>query len=66
LGFSPEELRDNMRVTIDQIKKDASALTDRVNKEIYEVVSTWTVFNLELASNRALGAELDQRTRLLT
>jgi large subunit ribosomal protein L1 len=40
LGFSPEQLRDNMRVTLEQIKKDASALTDRVNKEIYEVVST--------------------------
>ncbi|KAJ5251348.1 hypothetical protein N7489_001758 [Penicillium chrysogenum] len=42
LGFSPEQLRDNMRVTLDQIKKDASALTDRVNKEIYEVVLSST------------------------
>ncbi|KAJ5775134.1 uncharacterized protein N7511_000145 [Penicillium nucicola] len=42
LGFSPEELRDNMRVTIEQIKKDASGLTDRVNKEIYEVVLSST------------------------
>lgn len=66
LGFSPEELRDNMRVTIDQIKKDASALTDRVNKEIYEVVSTWTIFHLRLASDKVLGAELDERTGLLT
>jgi large subunit ribosomal protein L1 len=39
LGFSPEQLRDNLRTTIDQIKKDASGLNDRVNKEIYEVVS---------------------------
>lgn len=38
LGFSPEQLRDNLRTTIDQIKKDASGLNDRVNKEIYEVV----------------------------
>ncbi|KAJ5851403.1 uncharacterized protein N7529_010788 [Penicillium soppii] len=42
LGFSPEQLRDNLRVTLDQIKKDASALTDRVNKEIYEVVLSST------------------------
>ncbi|CAI7618236.1 unnamed protein product [Penicillium discolor] len=42
LGFSPEQLRDNMRVTLDQIKKDASALTDRVNKEVYEVVLSST------------------------
>lgn len=39
LAFSPEQLRDNMRATIDQIKKDAAKLSDRVNKEIYEVVS---------------------------
>lgn len=53
LGFSPEQLRDNMRVTLDQIKKDASALTDRVNKEIYEVVcfSNHTFFSI-LCSNK--------------
>ncbi|KAJ5586167.1 hypothetical protein N7450_005954 [Penicillium hetheringtonii] len=38
LGFSPEQLRDNLRTTIDQIKKDASGLNDRINKEIYEIV----------------------------
>ncbi|CEJ60373.1 Putative Mitochondrial large ribosomal subunit protein L1 [Penicillium brasilianum] len=42
LGFSPEQLRDNLRTTIDQIKKDASGLNDRVNKEIYEVVLSST------------------------
>lgn len=39
LGFTPEQLRDNLRVTIDQIKKDTVSLTDRITKEIYEVVS---------------------------
>lgn len=39
LGFGPEQLRDNLRTTIEQIKKDASLLTDRINKDIYEVVS---------------------------
>lgn len=45
LAFSPEQVRDNMRVTIDQVKKDAAALSDRINKEIYEVVSilAWIV-----------------------
>ncbi|KAJ5741289.1 hypothetical protein N7533_010698 [Penicillium manginii] len=38
LGFSPEQLRDNLRTTIDQIKKDASGLNDRISKEIYEIV----------------------------
>lgn len=67
LGFSPEQLRDNMRVTLDQIKKDASALTDRVNKEVYEVVSTLIDF---FGGNQSLttpsGTELDQRTRILS
>lgn len=39
LGFSPEQLRDNLRITIEQIKKDAAGLNDRIVKEIYEVVS---------------------------
>ncbi|CAG8049193.1 unnamed protein product [Penicillium salamii] len=42
LGFSPEQLRDNLRVTLAQIRKDASGLADRVNKEIYEVVLSST------------------------
>lgn len=44
LAFSPEQLRDNLRTTIEQIKKDAAGLNDRINKEIYEVVSLSNVF----------------------
>jgi large subunit ribosomal protein L1 len=39
LGFSPEQLRENLRMTMEQIKKDAAQLNDRVTKEIHEVVS---------------------------
>ena len=39
LGFSPEELRDHLRASIEQVKKDAAALNDRIVKEVYEVVS---------------------------
>jgi large subunit ribosomal protein L1 len=39
LAFSPEQLRDNLRATIEQVKKDAASLNDRIVKEIYEVVS---------------------------
>ncbi|KAJ5352827.1 Ribosomal protein L1 [Penicillium brevicompactum] len=42
LGFSPEQLRDNLRATLGQIRKDANGLADRVNKEIYEVVLSST------------------------
>ncbi|KAJ5672748.1 hypothetical protein N7507_001875 [Penicillium longicatenatum] len=42
LGFSPEQLRDNLRTTIDQVKKDAVKLNDRISKEVYEVVLSST------------------------
>ncbi|PYH78537.1 ribosomal protein L1 [Aspergillus uvarum CBS 121591] len=42
LGFSPEQLRDNMRIALEQIKKDAAAMNDRIVKEIYEVVLSST------------------------
>lgn len=44
LGFSPEQLRDNLRTAIEQVKKDAAGLSDRNNKQIYEVVSDAQVF----------------------
>ncbi|KAJ5182942.1 hypothetical protein N7492_000558 [Penicillium capsulatum] len=42
LAFSPEQLRDNLRTTIEHVKKDAAGLNDRINKEIYEVVLSST------------------------
>jgi large subunit ribosomal protein L1 len=39
MAFSPEQVRDNMRTVLAQIKKDAAELSDRINKEVYEVVS---------------------------
>lgn len=46
LGFSPDELRDNLRATIEQVKKDAAALNDRIVKEVYEVVSCLFFFQI--------------------
>ncbi|RAL01956.1 mitochondrial 54S ribosomal protein uL1m [Aspergillus ibericus CBS 121593] len=42
LGFTPEQLRDNLRATIEQIKKDAAGLNDRITKQVYEVVLSST------------------------
>ncbi|OKL64051.1 hypothetical protein UA08_00376 [Talaromyces atroroseus] len=42
LAFSPDQLRDNLRATLEQVKKDALQLSDRVPKEIYEVVLSST------------------------
>lgn len=38
LGFSPDELRRNIRAFVTQVKKDASLLSDQITKEVIEVV----------------------------
>lgn len=38
LGYSPEQLRDNIKALIDKIKKDAASISDTISKEISEVV----------------------------
>ena len=39
LGFTPDEMQQNVRAFIAAIKKDLGNLSDRINKEIHEVVS---------------------------
>lgn len=39
LGFTPDEMKDNVKRVIDQIKEDAAKFADESPKEIYEVVS---------------------------
>ena len=39
LGFTPEEMQRNIRVFMDGVKKDLAQLSDRISKEIHEVVS---------------------------
>jgi large subunit ribosomal protein L1 len=38
LGFTPEQLRDNLKAFVAQLKKDASNLSEQATKEIHEVV----------------------------
>lgn len=44
LGFSPEELQKNIRAFIDAMRKDMAQLSDRVSKDIHEVVRVATMF----------------------
>lgn len=39
LGFTPEEMQRNVKAFIAEIKKDLAVLSDRIVKEIHEVVS---------------------------
>ena len=39
LGFTPEEVKTNIKVFMDNLKKDMAQLSDKVDKQIHEVVS---------------------------
>lgn len=39
LGFTPEEIQTNIKAFMSEVKKDIALLSDRINKEIHEVVS---------------------------
>lgn len=39
LGFTPEEMQRNIRAFMDNIKKDCAQLSDKLSKEVHEVVS---------------------------
>ena len=38
LGFTPEELQRNIRVFMEGVKRDVAGMSERVTKEIHEVV----------------------------
>lgn len=42
LGFTPEEVQRNIKAYIDALKKDMAALSDRISKDIHEVVLSST------------------------
>jgi large subunit ribosomal protein L1 len=42
LGFTPEMVRNNIRAFMEQVKKDCAGLSDRINKEVHEVVLSST------------------------
>ena len=38
LGFTPEEMQRNIRSVMESIKKDCASLSDKISKEVHEVV----------------------------
>jgi large subunit ribosomal protein L1 len=65
LGFTPEEMQRNVKTFMDALKKDIAQMSDRISKEIHEVVSQ-IVPRLGGMTNIQLGSELDKCTRLHT
>lgn len=39
LGFTPDELSRNIKAFVENVKKDIAALSDRISKDIHEIVS---------------------------
>lgn len=42
LGFTPEEMQNNIKGFLDAIKKEMAQMSDRITKEIHEVVLSST------------------------
>ncbi|KAF2801704.1 ribosomal protein L1 [Mytilinidion resinicola] len=42
LGFSPEEMQKNIKAFMEQVKKDIAQMSDRISKDIHEVVLSST------------------------
>lgn len=42
LGFTPEEVQRNIRAFIDNMRKDMNTMSDRISKDIHEVVLSST------------------------
>ena len=60
LGFTPEEMQSNIKAFVAGVKKDIAVLSDRVNKDIHEVVSICHIFENLIFNLMSSGAELDK------
>lgn len=65
LGFTPEELQTNIKAFMEAVKKDMAQMSDRITKEIHEVVSYATATEL-VTSNVGIGLKFNECTRLHT
>lgn len=64
LGFTPEEMQRNVKAFMDALKKDIAQMSDRITKEVHEVVCIWlcsrgVLRDWDLA-NMVAGSQLDK------
>jgi len=67
LGFTPEEMQRNIRAFLEKVKKDMAQMSDRINKELHEVVSlspSPMSGKLRALYSLGTGLELHKCTRL--
>lgn len=72
LGFTPDELQTNVKAFMDTLKKDIGQMSDRISKEIHEVVRLVSLvvlvkkrltYNQVLSSTNAPGFTLNGEFR---
>lgn len=72
LGMTPEELSRNIKSFLDNVKKDMAALSDRISKDVHEVVSASILLTSSAVSTRRThgmaltifaGPQLNKRSR---
>jgi large subunit ribosomal protein L1 len=72
LGFTPEQMQANIKALMDTLKKDIAQLSDRIGKDIHEVVSTidrwllskmWLILFQVLSSTSSPGFTLSGEFR---
>lgn len=67
LGFTPEQLRDNVKAFITQVKREGNLMSEAQNfsKEVYEVVCNTTVYTCRSQANNDPGPKLLKLSGLL-
>jgi large subunit ribosomal protein L1 len=63
LGFTPEEVQNNIKSFMEAVKKDMAQMSDRISKEIHEVVSN-SCTHLTIKLLTIAGSELNELARL--
>jgi hypothetical protein len=65
LKFTPEELQKNIKMFMETLKKDIAQLSDRINKEVHEVVCE-PLYSIHSNYELTLSRFLARRTRPLS
>ena len=64
LGFTPDEMQRNIKSFIESLKKDIAQLSDRIGKDIHEVVSSFASISRQKIANNDKGSQFNTLSRI--